>query len=109
MGNNVFNGAGGGSIGETRVTVFRNVMSNGNKELSVEERCQLYSASKKEPYEMTLYEFLNLGERYLEIIQRLRSCEDKETRNKIKRTELPCATISARLFQGILLRQWMRS
>ena len=96
MGNNVFNGAGGGSIGETRVTVFRNVMSNGNKELSVEERCQLYSVSKKEPYEMTLYEFLNLGEKYLEIIQRLRSCEDKEIRNRIKRTELPCATISAR-------------
>ena len=96
MGNNVFSGAGGGSIGETRVTVFRNVMSNGSKGLPVEERSQLYSASKKEPYEMTLYEFLNLGEKYLEIIQRLRSCEDKEIRNRIKRTELPCATISAR-------------
>ena len=60
MGNNVFNGASGGSIGETRVTVFRNVMSNGSKDLSTEERCQLYSASKKEPYEMTLMEFLNL-------------------------------------------------
>ena len=95
MGNNVFSGAGGGSIGETRVTVFRNAMSNGSKGLPVEERSQLYSASKKEPYEMTLYEFLNLGEKYLEIIQRLRSCEDKETRNRIKRTELPCATISA--------------
>ncbi len=58
MGNNVFSGAGGGSIGETRVTVFRNVMSNGSKDLSTEERCQLYSASKKEPYEMTLMEFL---------------------------------------------------
>lgn len=34
MGNNVFSGAGGGSIGETRVTVFRNVMSNGSKDLS---------------------------------------------------------------------------
>ena len=96
MGNNVYSGAGGGSIGETRVTVFRNVMSNGSKDLSVEERCQLYSASKKEPYEMTLMEFLCLGEKYLETIQRLRSCEDKETRNRIKRSELPCATISAR-------------
>ena len=95
MGNNVFSGAGGGSIGETRVTVFRNVMSNGSKDLSTEERCQLYSASKKEPYEMTLMEFLNLGEKHLEVIERLRSCENKETRNKIKRTELPCATISA--------------
>lgn len=38
MGNNIFSGAGGGSIGETRVTVFRNVMSNGSKELSIKER-----------------------------------------------------------------------
>lgn len=40
-------------------------------------------------------EFLHLGEKHLEVIERLRSGEDKETRNKIKRTELPCATISA--------------
>ena len=95
MGNFVIGGAGGGSIGETRVTVFRNVMSNGGKNLSVEERGKEYSASRNEPIEMTLLEFLKLGEKYREVIDRLRSCEDKEIRNKIKRTELPCATISA--------------
>ena len=58
MGNFVIGGARGGSIGETRVTVFRNVMSNGGKNLSVEERGKEYSASRNEPIEMTLLEFL---------------------------------------------------
>ena len=91
----VLNGAGNGSIGETRVSVFRNVMSNGSKDMSVEDRCKVYSASRNESTEMSLLEFLKLGEKYREVIEMLRSCEDKETRNKIKRTELPCATISA--------------
>ena len=95
MGKAVLNGAESGSIGDTRVSVFRNVMSNGSKDMSVEERCMVYSSSRGEPQEMSLREFLELGEKYRDVIERLRSCEDKETRNKIKRTELPCATISA--------------
>lgn len=91
----IMNGAASGSIGETRVSVFRNVMSNGSKDMSVEERCKVYSAYRGEPQEMSLREFLELGEKYRDVIERLRSCEDKEARNRIKRMELPCATISA--------------
>ena len=46
MGKAVLNGAGSGSIGDTRVSVFRNVMSNGSKDMSVEERCKVYSGSR---------------------------------------------------------------
>ena len=95
MGKAIMNGAASGSIGEPRVSVFRNVMSNGSKDMSVEERCKVYSGSRGEPQEMSLREFLGLGEKYRDVIERLRSCENKEARNRIKRTELPCATISA--------------
>ena len=75
MGKAIMNGAASGSIGETRVSVFRNVMSNGSKDMSVEERCKVYSGSRGEPQEMSLREVLELGEKYRDVIERLRSCE----------------------------------
>ena len=83
------------SIGGTLVSVFPNIIMKVPANASMQEKSTIYESAVNSPREMSLLEFLKLGEKYREVIERLRSCEDKETRNKIKRTELPCATISA--------------
>ena len=83
------------SIGGTLVSVFPNIIMKVPANASMQEKSTIYESAVNSPREMSLLEFLKLGEKYREVIGRLRSCEDKEIRNKIKRTELPCATISA--------------
>ena len=83
------------SIGGTLVSVFPNIIMKVPANASMQEKSTIYESAVNSPREMSLLEFLKLGEKYHEVIERLRSCENKETRNKIKRTELPCATISA--------------
>ena len=83
------------SIGGTLVSVFPNIIMKVPANASMQEKSTIYESAVNSPREMSLLEFLKLGEKYREVIERLRSCEDKEIRNKIKRTELPCATISA--------------
>lgn len=83
------------SIGGTLVSVFPNIIMKVPANASMQEKSTIYESAVNSPREMSLLEFLKLGEKYREVIGRLRSCENKEIRNKIKRTELPCATISA--------------
>ena len=83
------------SIGGTLVSVFPNIIMKVPANASMQDKSTIYESAVNSPREMSLLEFLKLGEKYREVIERLRSCEDKEIRNKIKRTELPCATISA--------------
>ena len=83
------------SIGGTLVSVFQNIIMKVPANASMQEKSTIYESAVNSPREMSLLEFLKLGEKYREVIERLRACEDKEIRNKIKRTELPCATISA--------------
>ena len=83
------------SIGGTLVSVFPNIIMKVPATASMQDKSTIYESAVNSPREMSLLEFLKLGEKYREVIERLRSCEDKETRNRIKRTDLPCATISA--------------
>ena len=83
------------SVGDTLVSVFPNIIMKLPAAMSMQDKSEAYNSALNSPQEMSLREFLELGEKYRDVIERLRSCEDKETRNKIKRTELPCATISA--------------
>ena len=53
--------------------------------------------SDRLPLDITLSEFLQLGNKYLNIIEQIRNCSDKATRDRIKRTKLPAAAISATL------------
>ena len=85
------------SMGDIIVSVFKNTMATGRPDSPAESRRGDYSASYIEVEEMTLREFLDYGTRYLDTIQRLRTLADKKARDAVKRRELPCATISARL------------
>ena len=51
--------------------------------------------SDKSPLNITLSEFLQLGKQHLNTIDQLRSCTEKAARDRIKRSQLPAATISA--------------
>ena len=51
--------------------------------------------SDKSPLDITLSEFLQLGKQHLNTIDQLRSCTEKAARDRIKRSQLPAATISA--------------
>ena len=53
--------------------------------------------SDRLPMDNILSEFLQLGNKYLNIIEQIRNCSDKATRARIKRTKLPAAAISATL------------
>ena len=83
------------SVGDTLVSVFPNIIMKLPAAMSMQDKSEAYNSALNSPQEMSLLEFLGLGEKYRDVIERLRSCEDKEARNRIKRTELPCATISA--------------
>ena len=47
------------------------------------------------PQDITLSEFLQLGNKHLNTIEQIRSSLEKSTRDRIKRSQLPAATISA--------------
>lgn len=83
------------SVGDTLVSVFPNIIMKLPAAMSMQDKSEAYNSALNSPQEMSLREFLGLGEKYRDVIERLRSCEDKAARNRIKRTELPCATISA--------------
>ena len=51
--------------------------------------------SDKSPQDITLSEFLQLGKQYLNTIDQVRLCTEKTDRERIKRSLLPAATISA--------------
>lgn len=51
--------------------------------------------SDKSPQDITLSEFLQLGKQYLNTINQVRLCTEKTDRDRIKRSLLPAATISA--------------
>ena len=51
--------------------------------------------SDKSPQDITLSEFLQLGKQYLNTIDQVRLCTEKTDRDRIKRSLLPAATISA--------------
>ncbi|MBQ7772011.1 MAG: hypothetical protein IJ402_04705, partial [Bacteroidales bacterium] len=79
---------------ETMVSVYPSVVNpNGNRQ-TYKDACATFNS----PCEMTLSNFLNIGYLFIETIEHVRSIQDKNTRDKIKKTLLPAGTLSATLF-----------
>lgn len=83
--------------GSIVVSVFRNVMTNGNKDLGLRERGGLYKKDFCDVWEMTLREFLELGIQYEALILKYRSSTDPQERELIKKTKIPVGVLSARI------------
>ena len=84
-------------IGDCLVSVFQNTMTPDGGKLSLPEMGEIYRRDIKEPYIMTLREFLDLGRYYLKQIAEIRAIEDKRKRDDLKRKIVPCGSLSAQL------------
>ena len=82
-----------GGYGEVPVSLFPSTLPDldalkGGKE-------ETYRLTLTPMREVQLSEFLSMGKGYGDIIARIRMCDDKDERSRLKLRKLPCATISA--------------
>ena len=78
---------------EILVSLYPSVVNpNGNKQ-TYKDACMTFNS----PCEITLSNFLKIGKLFISTIENIRSIQDKATRDKIKKTQLPAGTLSATL------------
>ena len=78
---------------EILVSLYPSVVNpNGNKQTYKDA-----SMTFNSPCEITLSNFLKIGKLFISTIENIRSIQDKATRDKIKKTQLPAGTLSATL------------